>query len=210
MLSAFKSDFATVPRYMINRYILGAGILSLTIGFVFLWSDLSKAVMRNIIGADESLIALADVPLKIFTFHTCAVTVRCILSGIMIVDKETKLLYLPGPVRLCSIVTVGFVLLYVFGFSGATLGVAALFSGFCGEAITVLVQYVLNAKRKSKRDKKENPTCFRILRDVFFPASLHSYSQTSFGEEDIAVGDGDDGDAAEKKKAVLKEVEILS
>ena len=37
-----------------------------------------------------------------------------------------------------------------------------------------------------------------------FPASLHSYSQTSFGEEDIAVGDGDDGDAAEKKKAVLK------
>ena len=82
--------------------------------------------------------------------------------------------------------------------------------GFCGEAITVLVQYVLNAKRKSKRDKKENPTCFRILRDVFFPSSLHSYSQTSFREEDIAVGDGDDGDAAEKKKAVLKEVEILS
>ena len=210
MLSAFKSDFATVPRYMINRYILGAGILSLTIGFVFLWSDLSKAVMRNIIGADESLIALADVPLKIFTFHTCAVTVRCILSGIMIVDKETKLLYLPGPVRLCTIVTVGFVLLYVFGVSGATLGVAALFSGFCGEAVTVLVQYILNAKRKSKRDKKENPTCFRILRDVFFPSSLHSYSQTSFREEDIAVGDGDDGDAAEKKKAVLKEVEILS
>ena len=206
MLSAFKNDFNAVPRYMINRYILGAGILSLTIGFVFLWGDLSKAVMRNIIGADESLIVLADVPLKIFTFHTCAVTVRCILSGIMIVDKETKLLYLPGPVRLCTIVTVGFTLLYLFGVSGATLGVAALFSGFCGEAITVLVQYVLNAKRKSKRDKKENPTCFRILRDIFFPVSLHSYSQTSSGE-DIAVGDDDA--VEEKKVVVLKEVEIL-
>ena len=47
-------------------------------------------------------------------------------------------------------------------------------------------------------------------RCIFSRQSLHSYSQTSFGEEDIAVGDGDDGDAAEKKKAVLKEVEILS
>ena len=35
MLSAFKNDVATIPRYMINRYILGAGILSLTFGFIF-------------------------------------------------------------------------------------------------------------------------------------------------------------------------------
>ena len=188
MLSAFKNDVATIPRYMINRYILVAGILSLTFGFIFLWSDLYKMVMRNIIGAEEILIVLANVPLKIFTFHTCAVTIRCILSGIMIVDKETKLLYLPGPVRLCTILTVGFTLLYIFGVSGATLGVAALFSGFCGEAITVLIQFILNAKRKSKVNNNNGNTsitCFEILQNVFFPANLHSYIQTaSIGEEE--------------------------
>ena len=167
MLSAFKNDFATVPRYMINRYILGAGIFSLTFGFVFLWSDLYKLVMRNIIGAEDMLIELASTPLKIFTFHTCAVTVRCILSGILIVDKETRLLYLPGPIRLCTIFFVGFILLYVFGVGGATLGLAALFSGFCAEATTVFVQFVLNVKRKMHSNYRKKISCCEIVQNIF-------------------------------------------
>jgi hypothetical protein len=204
MLSAFKHDFATVPRYMINRYILGAGFFSLTFGFIFLWSDLYKLVMRNIIGAEEMLIELSSTPLKIFTFHTCAVTVRCILSGILIVDKETRLLYLPGPIRLCTILFVGFVLVNVFGVGGATLGLAALFSGFCAEAITVFVQFVLNVKRKMYSNHKKKISSCEIIQNVFLPLNTHAYRRTSFGD------DGGNVEEEESLSMEKMEFEILS
>ena len=43
---------------------------------------------------------------------------------------------------------------------------------------------------------------------MYFPVEFTSYIKPLL--EKILLSDGDDGDAAEKKKAVLKEVEILS
>ena len=70
------------------------------------------------------------------SFFPFAVTIRSYLHGIALRDHRTSTITLSGPARVLAIVVVvNFLML--FGFHGATCGVAALFTGFVAETIVV-------------------------------------------------------------------------
>ena len=87
---------------------------------------------------------------------------------------------MPGPVRLCTILFVGVILVYVFG-SGATLGLAAYW--WFVRKLLQFVQFVLNVKRKMYSNHKKTMSTCEIIPNVFFPLNTHAYRRTSFDDD---------------------------
>lgn len=134
--SAFQDKVDSL--WHIRRFIVGCAVVSLGVMFLLFWTPLRSYILETMIGLDHDLADRARVPLAIFTFFALPVIVRAYCHGIGLLEHRTQALAPSAPARIIAILT-ALVVLPIFGFHGATLGIAALCSGFLVEALIVWV-----------------------------------------------------------------------
>ncbi len=102
------------------------------------WTPMRDYILLSWVGIDSELAEQCAWPLIIFSFFPLAVCIRSYLNGIALVQRRTKALAPSAPARVGAIL----IALLVFswaGWSGATMGIAALYCGFVVESLTVWV-----------------------------------------------------------------------
>jgi hypothetical protein len=134
LASAFRDE--PDSRIRIRRFAVACGLVSLAMMVVLFWTPLRTVILERWIGAPPELAAQARLPLYLFAGFSFAVTVRAYYHGIALVERRTQSLAPSAPARLAAIIG-ALVLLPWAGITGATLGVAALLSGFTVEAVVV-------------------------------------------------------------------------
>ncbi len=137
-LRSLASAFGDEPgsRQRIRRFVLACGALSLAMMVLLFWTPLRDLILEVWIGVPHDLAARARVPLYLFTFFSFSVTARAYYHGIGLAERRTRAFAPSAPARLAAILTTLVVLPWL-GITGATQGVAALLSGFSGEALVV-------------------------------------------------------------------------
>jgi hypothetical protein len=132
--TAFRNEENSLHH--IRRFTAGCGLLSFGTMLVLYWTPLREVILLRWIGVTPELAELSRIPLYIFSFFSFVVAARAYLHGIGLVERRTRAMVLSAPARLAAIflTLVGLPLL---GIQGATLGVAALFAGFCVETVAV-------------------------------------------------------------------------
>ena len=120
----------------IRRFTVACGFLAFIFMVLMFWTPIRFFLLETLIGVSHNLAIKCTVPLIIFAFFPFAGTIRSYLHGIALRDHRTSTITLSGPARVLAIVVVvNFLML--FGFHGATWGVAALFTVFVAETIVV-------------------------------------------------------------------------
>jgi hypothetical protein len=123
-------------RKRIRSFTIACGAVSLAMMVLLFWTPLRDVILEQWIGVPPDLAARARLPLYLFTFFSFAVTARAYYHGIGLAERRTQALAPSAPARLVAILSTLMLLPWV-GVTGATLGVAALLSGFTGEALVV-------------------------------------------------------------------------
>ena len=122
---------------VVRRFTMACGGLGLLIAFTLFWvSPIRTVILEDLIGVSHDIALLCVVPLHIFTFFPLAVSLRTYYHGRGLVLRKTEALAPSGPARLAA-VWMAITILEMTSIAGATRGVAALFCGFCAEALTV-------------------------------------------------------------------------
>ena len=132
--TAFKEEKDSLIR--VRRFALACGLAVFASMLALYWTPLSATILRAWIGVDDVLAARARVPLMIFAFFPLVVMVRAYLHGVGLLEHRTRALAPSGPVRIGAIL-VALILLSATPAYGATVGVAALLSGFVLETVAV-------------------------------------------------------------------------
>jgi hypothetical protein len=122
--------------WYIRRFVLACAVVSLIVMYILFWTPLRVYILETMIGLDAELTGLARMPLLIFTFFALPVAMRAYFHGVALLERRTQALAPSAPARIVAILLALFVL-PSFGVQGAPLGVAALLSGFTGEALVV-------------------------------------------------------------------------
>lgn len=137
-LRNLASAFGDEPgsRSRIRGFTVVCGALSLAMMAVLFWTPLRDVILEQWIGVPHDLAVRARLPLHLFTLFSFAVTARAYYQGIGLAERRTQALAPSAPARLAAIL-VTLMLLPWAGVTGAPLGVAALLSGFSGEALVV-------------------------------------------------------------------------
>ena len=120
----------------IRRFALGCALVSLAMTVLLFWTPLRSHILETLIGVDPSLAARGYVPLLIFSLFSLVVTTRAYYHGIGLVERRTQAMAPSAPARIGAIL-LALVSLPYLGVTGATLGIAALFSGFVAETTAV-------------------------------------------------------------------------
>lgn len=131
---AFKDKADSLSQ--LRRFVFGCGLLSFGTMIILFWTPLRSYILEQLLGLDPYLAALCAAPLVIFSFFPPAVMVRAYLHGIGLLEHRTRALAPSGPLRIGAILA-ALTILPLLGVYGATLGVAALLSGFVIEALVV-------------------------------------------------------------------------
>ncbi len=127
------------PRFRaLGRFNLSMGLLSMLISTGLYWTPLRAWILLSLMGVAPELAELASTPLRLFTFFAVAVTLRAYMQGMGLVERRTPSM-LPSALLRQVAVILSLLILPGLGLTGATMGVAALLSGFMVEAITLLV-----------------------------------------------------------------------
>lgn len=134
LASAFRDEPGS--HAPIRVFTIACGAVSLAMMIVLFWTPLRDVILEQWIGVPPDLAVRARVPLYLFTLFSFAVTSRAYYHGIGLAERRTQALAPSAPTRLLAILTTLTVLPWL-GIYGATLGVAALLSGFSGEALMV-------------------------------------------------------------------------
>lgn len=134
LAAAFGDEAGSRGR--IRRFTVACGLVSLAMMVLLFWTPLRDVILEQWIGVPHELAMGARLPLFLFTFFSFAVTARAYYHGIGLAERRTQALAPSAPARLVAILLT-LTLLPRLGVSGATLGVAALLSGFSGEALVV-------------------------------------------------------------------------
>jgi hypothetical protein len=100
------------------------------------WTPLRDTILITWIGLSPELATDATAPLRIFSFFPLPVAVRGYFHGVGLLERRTRAMAPSGPTRIVAIL-IALVVMPLFGVQGATLGVAALFTGFMFEALMV-------------------------------------------------------------------------
>ena len=122
-------------RY-IRRFAGVCGMVSFGIMVLMFWTPLRIYILEELIAIESNLADLCAMPLFLFSFFPLAVMVRAYLNGVALVEHRTRALAPSAPARI-GIILVVLMALSGTGIHGATLGVAALLSGFVLEATVV-------------------------------------------------------------------------
>ncbi len=127
------------PRFRaLGRFNLSMGLLSILISVGLYWTPLREWILLSLMGVAPELAARAGPPLQLFTFFAVAVALRSYMQGVGLVERRTPSM-LPSALLRQVAVVLSLLLLPLLGLAGATMGVAALLSGFLVEAFTLLV-----------------------------------------------------------------------
>jgi hypothetical protein len=129
-----RQDPAVLPA--IRRFATACGALSTIILLLLFWTPLADVILRRWIGLDPLLASMSEGPLRLFFLFAVAVAIRAYYHGLGLVERRTAALAPSAPVRLLAI-WLTLLLLPLFHFSGATLGVIALLNGFIAETVAV-------------------------------------------------------------------------
>jgi len=132
--TAFKEEHHILPR--VRRFGLAAGLVVFVTMLVLYWTPIRETILRVWIGVDEVLAIRARLPLMLFTFFPLVVMVRAYLHGVGLLEHRTRALAPSGPVRVGAILIALLILRNTQAY-GATIGVAALLSGFVLETAAV-------------------------------------------------------------------------
>jgi len=122
----------------IRVFSLGCGLCSFASMALLFWTPMRDYILLNWVGIDSGLAEQCALPLIIFSFFPLAVCLRSYLNGVALVQHRTKALAPSAPARVGAI----FIALLVFstaGWSGATMGIAALLCGFVVESLAVWI-----------------------------------------------------------------------
>lgn len=120
----------------IRRFALACGLLSFAIMVLLFWTPVRDYILGTLIGVEADLVALAAMPLFIFSFFPLVVMVRAYLHGAGLVERRTQAMAPSAPLRIAAIL-VALIILPGLGVHGATRGVAALLCGFVVETLVV-------------------------------------------------------------------------
>ena len=120
----------------IRRFAVGCGLLSFGIMVVMFWTPLRGFLLEELIGIGPGLAERCALPLFLFSFFPLVVMIRAFLNGVALVEHRTRALAPSGPARI-GIILAMLTVLPVAGVHGATLGIAALLSGFTLEVTVV-------------------------------------------------------------------------
>ena len=133
--SFYKED----PKFRaLGRFNLSMGLLSILISVGLFWTPVRDWILLSLVGVPPRLADLAAIPLAMFTFFPLAVTVRSYMQGVGLVERRTPAM-LPSAITRLVVVLLALLLLPLLGLTGATMGVAALLSGFLVEALTLMI-----------------------------------------------------------------------
>lgn len=138
-LRSLAPAFQEEPGYdrVVRRFAAGCGAMGLLMASVLFWIPSVRTwILEDLIGVTPEIALLCVAPLYIYTFFPLAVSIRTYYHGQALVLRRTKALAPSGPARVAA----AWVMLLVLGttsVAGATMGIAALFCGFCAEALTV-------------------------------------------------------------------------
>tara|TARA_Y100001934_G_scaffold212021_1_gene250933 strand:+ start:400 stop:1713 length:1314 start_codon:yes stop_codon:yes gene_type:complete len=122
----------------IRVFSLGCGLCSFSSMALLFWTPMRDYILLNWVGINSGLAEQCALPLIIFSFFPLAVCLRSYLNGVAVVQHRTKALAPSAPARVGAI----FIALLVFstaGWSGATMGIAALLCGFVVESLAVWI-----------------------------------------------------------------------
>jgi hypothetical protein len=123
----------------IRRLTQCCGFLSFCVMAALFWTPVGGYLLREALGLTEGLAARCGAPLAIFVFFPVVVAVRAYVHGMAVLRERTSALTFSGPARI-AIILMMLVALPGAGLQGATLGIAALLSGFVLEtAVAALV-----------------------------------------------------------------------
>ena len=194
-LKGIASVFMDVPGSLvqIKRFIRASIIISFILGFIFLWSDAKNGIgalrLLTSLGADEHLVERCILPLRIFSFFCFAVGLRNYFTSLAVLHKSTTSLAYSGPARVAVLVLMGWFVLGENGIGhlkGGTLGIAALFSGFITEALTVAIVTTYGChcccSRGSRRSRRRSKN------------SKNSKNSRRSSHERISIDDEEDED----------------
>eukprot|EP00117_Sycon_ciliatum_P014689 scpid72900/ scgid14849/ Progressive ankylosis protein homolog B len=139
-----------MPSRSISLFMLLCLAISIGMMFVLFWiPGVAVAMLKSVNGVSDDLASASVVPLRIFTFFGVAVAVRSHYTGWLMLHERTKAVAPSAPTRVAVIVAMLFILPAV-GVRGATMGIAALLTGFLVEALLVVVAAVW-VRRKLRR-----------------------------------------------------------
>ena len=121
----------------IRRLVRVCGFLSFCAMVLAFWTPAGGFILREMLGLPEPLAAQCRAPLALFVFFPVVVTARAYYHGVAVVLERTESLTFSGPARI-AIIFIMLTFLPSAGLGGATLGVAALLSGFVLETAVVV------------------------------------------------------------------------
>lgn len=134
MASSFQHED---PQFRaIRRFNAGSCLASLTLSSLLFWTPVRDWILLSLVGVEATLAALCATPLRLFTFFALAVAARSYMQGMALVERRTPSMVPSALMRLAAI-ALALYLLPQAGIQGATMGVAALLSGFTVEALTL-------------------------------------------------------------------------
>ena len=135
-LRSLPAAFPAASRRRILRFCLGCGSVSFAVMLTLFWTPLRDVLLTDYIGIEPALSELGRWPLMLFSFFPLCVMARAYLHGLALVERRTAVLAPSGPARI-AIIAVVMAALPASLFHGATLGIAALLSGFALELLVV-------------------------------------------------------------------------
>ena len=134
LMPPFYSELQSYRPFL--RYAYWCGLVASAICILFFWTPLRTVLLEQVIGLTPALAELSRVPLQIYTFFPFVVVHRAHFHSIAFMERHTLPMAVGAPMRTGAIL-VALLILPLFGVQGATLGVAALLSGFTSETVTI-------------------------------------------------------------------------
>lgn len=120
----------------ISRFSAAMALLSMAIYGALYWTPVREWILLTLMGVEPHLADLAGTPLRVYTFFAVAVAIRAYMQGVGLVERRTPSM-LPSAITRQFAVVLTLLALPPLGISGASMGVAALLSGFLVEALTL-------------------------------------------------------------------------
>lgn len=133
-LPAAFAEFGSTGQRHVRRFSLGCGLLSFgAMAAAFLWPVPRDMLLLDVLALPPAVAERCHGGLALFCFFPLAVAVRSYMHGVALKERRTASLAPSAPARIGAILLI-LLCIPVDWVQGATLGVAALLSGFVLEA----------------------------------------------------------------------------
>jgi hypothetical protein len=144
-LAAVFQEYGAAGLRRIRRFAAACGALSFALMLCAFWIPAVRDLLLNdLLALPPELAQRCHQPLLLFSFFPLTVAVRGYLQGVALCERRTAALAPSAPARIAAILTV-LLVVPVSWLDGASLGVAALLSGFIIEA--AVMWWFVHARR---------------------------------------------------------------